>query len=276
MPLPSDPKRPIPPEEEISSAATTEGLPVAPAMGALFESSRQPRQASSVDARVVRICAFAVLVAIAAGFVAIGLTRLISLITNLSFYGVLTSAPSSPAGNNLGLWVVVVPVAGALIVGFMARFGSAAIRGHGMPAAMEQVLENESRIPPRITFLQPIAAAISIGTGGPFGAEGPIIATGGALGSLLGQLLAVTADERKVLLAAGAAAGMSATFGSPVAAVLLAIELLLFEYRPRSLVPVAFASAAATAIRMSLHGSAPAFAMGAITQPGAAAMVCYV
>jgi CIC family chloride channel protein len=280
MPLPPDPRpdsrQAIPPEEEISSAATTEGLPVAPAMGALLESSHQPRQASSVDARVVRICGFAVLVAIAAGFVAIGLTRLIALITNLSFYGVLTSAPSSPAGNNLGLWVIVVPVAGALVVGLMARYGSAAIRGHGIPEAMEQVLENESRIPPRVTFLKPISAAISIGTGGPFGAEGPIIATGGALGSLLGQLLHTTADERKTLLAAGAAAGMAATFGSPVSAVLLAVELLLFEYRPRSIVPVALAASAATAVRYTFLGAAPAFGTPDFVHPGGAALAIYV
>src|SRR5438105_6239761 len=129
-------------------------------------------------------------------------------------------------------------------------YGSKAIRGHGIPEAMEQVLLNESRIPARVTLLKPVSAAISIGTGGPFGAEGPIIATGGALGSLIGQLLKTTADERKTLLAAGAAAGMAATFGSPVSAVLLAVELLLFEFRPRSIVPVALASAAATAIRM--------------------------
>src|SRR5437660_1566329 len=133
--------------------------------------------------------------------------------------------------------------ADALLVGLMARYGSPAIRGHGIPEAMEQVLFNRSRIPPRLLFLKPLSAALSIGTGGPFGAEGPIIATGGALGSLLGQVIKVTASERKILLAAGAAAGMAATFGSPVSAVLLAVELLLFEFRPRSLVPVALASA---------------------------------
>ena len=136
-------------------------------------------------------------------------------------------------------WLAIfVPVIGGLVVGVMARFGSQAIRGHGIPEAMEQILVNQSRIPARITFLKPISAAISIGTGGPFGAEGPIIATGGALGSVLGQCLNMSANERKSLLAAGAAAGMTAIFGSPLAAVLLAVELLLFEFKPRSLLPV--------------------------------------
>src|SRR5205085_7350461 len=152
---------------------------------------------------------------------------LIGFFTNLAFYGRFSATFGSPAGNNLGPWVIAVPIGGALVVGLMARYGSAAIRGHGIPEAMEQVLLNKSRIPARITLLKPISAAISIGTGGPFGAEGPIIATGGALGSLLGQVLHTTAAERKTLLAAGAAAGMTATFGSPVAAVLLAVELLL-------------------------------------------------
>ena len=276
MPLPSDPKRDLPLEGELSTAATTEGLPVAPAMGALFENANQPRQAAAVDARVARICGLAVLVAIAVGFVAIGLTHLIGLITNLAFHGRFASTDASPVGNTLGPWVVLVPVGGAIVIGFMARYGSAAIRGHGIPEAMEQVLENESRIPPRITFLKPVSAAISIGTGGPFGAEGPIIATGGALGSVLGQLLHTTADERKTLLAAGAAAGMSATFWTPVAAVLLAVELLLFEYRPRSIVPVALAAAAATAVRYAFFGAAPVFGTPDLVQPGGAALALYV
>ncbi|HVZ31604.1 MAG TPA: chloride channel protein, partial [Polyangiaceae bacterium] len=171
--------------------------------------------------------------------------------------------------------VVLVPIAGGLIVGLMARYGSKAIRGHGIPEAMEQVLTNESRIPPRITFLKPLSSAIAIGTGGPFGAEGPIIATGGALGSLVGQIINTSSMERKTLLAAGAAAGMAATFGSPVSAVLLAVELLLFEYRPRSLIPVALAAAAATAVRMAAVGAAPAFAMPDLVQPGGAALALY-
>jgi len=201
--------------------------------------------------------------------------RLIGLITNLSFYGKWSFEFSSPAGNHLGRWVVAIPVIGGVIVGIMARYGSKAIRGHGIPEAMEQVLLNESRIPARVTFLKPISAAFSIGTGGPFGAEGPIIATGGALGSLVGQIFKTTATERKTLLAAGAAAGMAATFGSPVSAVLLAIELLLFEFRPRSIIPVALASAVATAVRMAYVGTEPIFAMSAISRPGGEALAAY-
>ncbi len=148
--------------------------------------------------------------------------------------------------------------------------------GHGIPEAMEQVLLNESRIQPRLTFLKPVSAAISIGTGGPFGAEGPIIATGGALGSLLGQLLKTSADERKTLLAAGAAAGMAATFGSPVSAVLLAVELLLFEFKPESLIPVTLASAAATALRIFFVGSNPIFSLENVSEPGSVALVIYL
>src|SRR6185436_16792304 len=155
-------------------------------------------------------------------------------------------------------------------------YGSAAIRGHGIPEAMEQVLTNHSRIPARMTFLKPISAAIAIGTGGPFGAEGPIIATGGALGSLLGQVVHTTPGERKTLLAAGAAAGMAATFGSPVSAVLLAVELLLFEYRPHSLIPVALAATIATAVRVAFVGAAPVFAMPEVAFPNGAALAVYV
>jgi H+/Cl- antiporter ClcA/CBS domain-containing protein len=157
----------------------------------------------------------------------------------------------------------------------MARFGSAGIRGHGIPEVMEKVLYGESRIPERMMFLKPVSAAIAIGTGGPFGAEGPIIATGGALGSLVGQIHRATADERKTLLAAGAAAGMAATFGTPVAAVLLAVELLLFEYRARSLIPVALAAVTATAVRTVFRGSAPVFEMTMSALPSGEALLFY-
>lgn len=196
--------------------------------------------------------------------VAILLLHLINFFTNLSFYGRLSAEAVSPAGNTLGWWVVLIPVAGGVVVGIMARHGSKAIRGHGIPEAMEQVLENESRIPARITWLKPLSAAISIGTGGPFGAEGPIIATGAASGSLLGQIFSTTASERKTLLAAGAAAGMAATFGSPVSAVLLAIELLLFEYKARSFIPVALASAVAAAAHHYWEPAEAIFAMKTI------------
>jgi H+/Cl- antiporter ClcA/CBS domain-containing protein len=229
-----------------------------------------------VDGRVVFLSGLAIIVALAAGGVAVVLMRLIALITNIAFFGRVSSIPVSPADAHLGLLVIIVPVIGGLIVGVMARFGSKAIRGHGIPEAMEKVLFDQSRIPARLTILKPLSAAIAIGTGGPFGAEGPIIATGGALGSLLGQVVKITADERKTLLAAGAAAGMAATFGSPVAAVLLAIELLLFEYRPRSAIPVALAAVAADAVRFATMGSAPAFAMPNLVQPSGGALVAYV
>ena len=261
---------------EVVAGQTTEGLAIAPSLGPALLETRVPLQRSLVDGRVVYLCALSMLLAVAAGGVAQILTRLIAFFTNLSFYGHLSTAQVSPAGNQLGAWVMVVPVLGALVVGVMARYGSAAIRGHGIPEAMEQVLLNKSRIPARITLLKPLSAAISIGTGGPFGAEGPIIATGGALGSLIGQLLHTTASERKTLLAAGAAAGMTATFGSPVSAVLLAVELLLFELKPRSLIPVALAAAVATAVRIGFVGIAPAFSMPNLTQPGEAALLAYV
>jgi chloride channel protein, CIC family len=229
-----------------------------------------------VDGRVVYLSGWAVVLGVATGFVARALVRLIGLVTNIAFYGRLSSELVSPAGHHLGAFVVGVPVVGGLVVGLMARYGSEAIRGHGIPEAMEQVLVNQSRIPPRVAILKPLSAAISIGTGGPFGAEGPIIATGGAFGSLVGQLLRTTAMERKTLLAAGAAAGMAATFGSPVSAVLLAVELLLFEFRPRSIIPVALSSAAATAVRMALVGGAPIFPMPHLAKPGGGALTAYV
>ena len=246
---------------DLDQAATAEGLPIDPSASLAIEAARVPLERSLIDGRVVLICAWSILLAIATGFVAQALVAIIGIVTNISFYGRFSTAFVSPAGNQLGWIVLFIPAIGGVIVGLMARYESKAIRGHGIPEAMEQVLLNESRIPARVTFLKPLSAAISIGTGGPFGAEGPIIATGGALGSLLGQIFKTTATERKTLLAAGAAAGMAATFGSPVSAVLLAIELLLFEFRPRSLVPVALASVAATAVRMLLVGTKPIFAI---------------
>ena len=239
-------------DHRIAGSSSTEGLPIAPSMGPALESMLMPLRATAVTSRVVFITVIAVAIGLAAGLVAQILLRLIGLITNLAFYGRLTSQFASPTGNHLGLWVIIVPAVGGLIVGLMARYGSEGIRGHGIPEVMEQVLRNQSRILPRLTFLKPVSAAIAIGTGGPFGAEGPIIATGGALGSLIGQFLKTTADERKILLSAGAAAGMAATFGSPVSAVLIAVELLLFEFRPRSLIPVTFACVAATAVRIAI------------------------
>jgi CIC family chloride channel protein len=263
-------------DHEAFASSTTEGLAVAPSLGPALAAARVPIERSLVDARVIEISAWALLLGGVTGLVAQALVRLIGLVTNVAFYGRLSTQFASPAGHHLGLWVIAVPVVGGLVVGVMARYGSKAIRGHGIPEAMEQVLLNQSRIPPRITLLKPLSAAISIGTGGPFGAEGPIIATGGALGSLVGQVLKTTAAERKTLLAAGAAAGMAATFGSPVSAVLLAVELLLFEFRPRSIIPVALASAVATGVRMAIVGSAPVFAMPNLAQPSGEALTLYI
>ncbi len=230
---------------------------VAPSMRPVLASLSLPHETVTLDRRVLVICGLAVGLGLAAAVIARVLTSLIGLITNIAFYGRFsTGLPWAPRAITSGaLTVILIPVVvGGLIVGVMARYGSKAIRGHGIPEAMEQVLFNESRIPARLTFLKPLSAAISIGTGGPFGAEGPIIATGGALGSFVGQILRVSAEERKTLLAAGAAAGMSATFSAPVSAVLLAVELLLFEYRARSLIPVALASAAACGAHIALVG----------------------
>ena len=244
-----------PGHDQLRDEATTGALPVAPALGASLDAARMPRRSTLVEPRVLLLCGVAVALGVCAALIAQLLVDLISVVTNLAFYGRWSIENVSPAGHELGPWVIVVPVVGGVLVGLMARWGSRAIRGHGIPEAMEQVLLNESKIPPRITFLKPVSSAIAIGTGGPFGAEGPIIATGGALGSFLGQLLHVTGDERKVLLAAGAAGGMTAIFGSPVAAVILAVELLLFELRPRSLIPVALATVAAAGVRYATVGT---------------------
>ena len=264
------------PYEHLEGAATSEGVPVAPSMGPVLDRLRVPVDRTLIDRRAVLVCAMSVALALTTGFIAQLLMAIINLVTNLSFFGRFSFHSVSPAANALGWGVLLVPSIGGLIVGLMARYGSKAIRGHGIPEAMEQVLLNESRIPARVMFLKPLSAAISIGTGGPFGAEGPIIATGGAFGSVVGQIVKVTAVERKTLLAAGAAAGMAATFGSPVSAVLLAVELLLFELRPRSIIAVALAAVTATAVRVGFVGYVPAFAMPALARPGEAALATYV
>jgi CIC family chloride channel protein len=209
--------------------------------------------------RVAPISLLAVGTGVAGAFLALVLLRLIGFFTNLFFYHRLASSLVSPGGSTLGLWVIPVPIVGGLIVGIMSRYGSERIRGHGIPEAIEAILFKGSRVEPRLAILKPVSSAIAIGSGGPFGAEGPIIMTGGAVGSLLAQFFQLTDAERKTLLVAGAAAGMSATFASPVAAVLLAVELLLFEWKPRSLVPVACASATAAALRRYLIGMGPLF-----------------
>src|SRR5690349_20170965 len=209
--------------------------------------------------RLVPLSLLAVGIGILSTFVAWALLRLIGFFTNLFYFGRVSTVFVSPAGNHLGWWSVLVPVGGGLVIGLMAHYGSERIRGHGIPEALESILINGSKVQPRLAVLKPVSAAISIGSGGPFGAEGPIIMTGGALGSVIAQLFHLTAAERKTLLVAGAAAGMSATFATPLAAVLLAVELLLFEWKPRSAIPVALASATAGAARRYILGLGPLF-----------------
>jgi chloride channel protein, CIC family len=214
--------------------------------------------------RMLLVSVLAAAIGLVAGLIAFILYKLIGLFTNLFFFHRWSTDFSSPQHNNLGWLVIVVPVIGGLIVGVMAKYGTSKIKGHGIPEAMEAVLFNRSRIAPRVAILKPISAAIAIGTGGPFGAEGPIIQTGGAIGSLVGQAFHTTAVERKVLLACGAAAGMSATFNTPIAGVILAIELLLFEFKSRSFIPLVIASTLATAVHMQLLGIGPMFKVSAM------------
>lgn len=203
-------------------------------------------------------------------FAGVGLLQLIALITNVAFHGRFTFDHLPPDFSHRGPAGILIPAAGGLIIGLIARYGSEAIRGHGIPEAMQGVMTGQSRIPLKVALLKPFSTALSIGTGGPFGAEGPIIATGGAVGSLLGQWLPHSAAERKVLLAAGAAAGMTAVFGTPFAGVLLAVELLLFEFKGRSLVPVAIAAATAMALRGLFHEPLPMLPMPALAKPNPA------
>ena len=215
----------------------------------------------SADSRMLLLAGLAAIVGAAGAGFAWMLLKLIYIVTNLFYFHRFATNFVDPGTNTLGWKAVFVPVMGGLIVGAIAKFGSAKIRGHGMPEAIEAILTSGAKVAPRLTILKPVASAVAIGTGGPFGAEGPIIVTGGAAGSLLGQLLHMSDAERTVLLVAGAAAGMSATFIAPLSAILLAVELLLFEWRPRSLIPVAVASVTAAALRRLLLGSATIFVM---------------
>ncbi len=208
----------------------------------------------TADIRLLGLSALAVGIGTLCAFVALALQKLIFFFTNLFFYLRLSLDEASPAHNSLGLWVILVPVVGGLIIGFMARYGSDRIRGHGIPEAIEAILIGRSRMQAKVAVLKPLSSAVSIGSGGPFGAEGPIIMTGGAVGSLIAQVFHLSAAERKTLLVAGAAGGMAATFATPVAAVLLAVELLLFEWKPRSLIPVALSSVMAALLRVYLLG----------------------
>jgi H+/Cl- antiporter ClcA len=226
----------------------------------------------STDRRVLILSGMAVAVGAAAALVAWALVWLIGVITNLAYYQRFSSHFASPAGNRLGAWAVLVPAVGGLAIGIMARYGSEKIRGHGIPEALEAILIGRSRVEPKVAVLKPISSAISIGTGGPFGAEGPIIMTGGAVGSLIAQLFHLSSAERKTLLVAGAAAGMAAIFAAPMAAVLLAVELLLFEWKPRSFIPVVVASVIAALLRVPLLGSGPIFPVPGHAVPDAATL----
>jgi len=216
----------------------------------------------SASFRIGFICLLAAMIGILAGLIAYVLYDLIGLFTNLAYYHEWSFHFRSPENTHLGPWIIVTPVIGGLIVGFMAKYGSEKIKGHGIPEAMEAVLTSRSRIEAKVAILKPLSAAIAIGTGGPFGAEGPIIQTGGAFGSLIGQIISTTASERKVLLACGAGAGVAATFNTPIAGVILAIELLLFEFRSRSFIPLVISCTLATSVRAVLLGQKSMFTMG--------------
>jgi len=248
---------------EVQNLASSEKA--APAtIGATGAQVGDVKLAEPAQFRMVLMSFLAGGIGLLAGLIAYVLYKLIGLFTNIFFYHRFVAEFMSARHNQLGLWVIPIPVIGGLIVGFMAKYGTPKIKGHGIPEAMEAVLVNRSRIQPRVAILKPISAAIAIGTGGPFGAEGPIIQTGGAFGSLVGQAVHTTASERKVLLACGAAAGMSATFNTPIAGVILAIELLLFEFKARSFIPLVIASTLATAVHMQLLGAGPMFKVSAM------------
>lgn len=250
-------------------------IPIAPLLPSLMPASPKGKKEILFKKRLLQISLLSIAVAVLISIIAKGLVLLINLVTNICFYGTFAFTFSSPANNQLGLFVIVLPAIGGVLVGLMALFGSKAIRGHGIPEAMEQILINQSKIKPSIAFLKPISSAIAIGSGGPFGAEGPIIATGGALGSTIGQLFKITSNERKIILAAGATAGMSAIFGTPIAAVFLAIELLLFEFSPKAILPVALACITGAAGHQLLFETGPVFPMPNLEGPTNLALAIY-
>src|SRR5579862_5096178 len=227
----------------------------------------------TADRRLVVLVPMAAVVGVISAFVAYALVWLIGFITNIAYFHRFAHDLVSPSANQLGLWAVLIPVVGALIIGLMARYGSERIRGHGIPEAMEAILIGQSRMDAKVAILKPLSSAISIGTGGPFGAEGPIIMTGGAFASLFAQAFHLTAAERKTLLVAGASAGMAAIFATPLAAVLIAVELLLFEWKPRSFVPVATAVIIASVLRVPLMGHGPLFPVAAPSTVASSALL---
>ena len=208
----------------------------------------------SADSRILYTSALAACLGSISAVAAWALIEMIGLCTNLFYFQKFSFVEHDPWQAGRHWWLILMPVAGGLIVGVIARYLSPKVRGHGMPEAVETIVFNGGRVQPRVAILKPVATAISIGSGGPFGAEGPVIITGGAIGSVLGQLLPMTGSERTVLMVAGASAGMAATFNCPMSATLLAVEILLFEWKPRSLVPVAIACVTAGAVRRLLLG----------------------
>lgn len=230
----------------------------------------------ALDARLLRIATLAAVIGAASTGAARVLLDLIRFFTNLFFFQDFSLADRSPAGHTMGAWVIAVPVVGGLVIGLIARYGSEKIRGHGIPEAIEAILFGRSKMSPKVAVLKPLSSGIAIGSGGPFGAEGPIIMTGGAIGSLIAQHFHLSAAERKALLVAGATAGMTAVFGTPVAAVLLAVELLLFELRPRSLLPVAIACAVAGFTRPLLMEAGPLFPLQTAAPGPLALLSCVV
>ena len=233
-------------------------------------------QKTQISTHQVIICLLALLLGVIATGVAKILLWGIQFFTHLFYYQEISASPISPANNHLGILAAFVPIIGGLLVGLLARYGSSAIRGHGIPEVMEKVLLNESRIPLNVAFFKPLSAAIAIGSGGPFGAEGPIIATGGALGSILGKIKSIQPGERKILLACGAAGGMTAIFGTPLSAVLLAIELLLFEFRPKSFIPVALSAVTAGTLHFLFLESGPFLKISALAEPSTIAFIVYL
>ncbi len=249
------------------------GIPISPSLGPTLEVENFEPQKDDNKQRLLTISFIALIIAVIVSIIAKLLIYLINLFTNISFFGDFSFSHSTPAANSLGVFVILIPAIGGILVGLMALYGSKAIRGHGIPEAMEQILTNQSKIKPTITYLKPLSSAISIGTGGPFGAEGPIIATGGALGSTIGQILRISHHERKILLAAGATAGMATIFGSPIAAIFLAIELLLFEFSPHSLIPVAIACTVGAAGHHILFSQTPFFEVENIAYPNISGLI---
>ncbi len=227
----------------------------------------------TVNSRMPLLCLLALVVGTGSALGAWCLLHLISLFTNLFWHARLSFEDVAMRPQALGFWAIAVPVLGAFIVGLMARYGSDKIRGHGIPEAMETILYGESRLSAKVAILKPLSSAISIGSGGPFGAEGPIIMTGGAIGSLFAQRFRLSAAERKTLLVAGAAAGMTAIFATPLAAVLLAVEVLLFEWKPRSLLPVIVAVVVAMSWHSFSAGNDPLFATDVLPPSGLAPLV---